>query len=217
MILSCMVMPLHGLLQFIVAFLAAIRARAIAAPLNAYTEEEFLFYLEDSSAVLVIVPANEGNQAAEGAAQKLNLPIIEAKWKDSDDGVDLSSKFKAEFSSEPCDISQVSNHIEDEALFLHTSGTTSRPKGVPLTQINLSASVQHIVEAYELGPSDKTAPLSCSRINGRLALILSGWRNSGSTQRWTFLSHEVLGRHENIWFDLVHGSAYSSSDLARKT
>ena len=35
---------------------------------------------------------------------------------------------------------------EDVALFLHTSGTTSRPKGVPLTQGNLVASIQNIVD-----------------------------------------------------------------------
>ena len=35
---------------------------------------------------------------------------------------------------------------EDVGLFLHTSGTTSRPKGVPLTQANLVASIANIVD-----------------------------------------------------------------------
>lgn len=33
---------------------------------------------------------------------------------------------------------------DDVALFLHTSGTTSRPKGVPLSHANLAASLDNI-------------------------------------------------------------------------
>lgn len=43
---------------------------------------------------------------------------------------------------------------EDEALFLHTSGTTSRPKGVPLTHANLASSLANIVATYEFTPED---------------------------------------------------------------
>lgn len=157
------------------AFLAVIRARAVAAPLNsAYTEEEFQFYLEDSRSVLIIVPATEGNKAAENAAKKLDLPIAEGRWKANGEGVDFVSKFKFEVCAEILDVSGVENQNEDEALFLHTSGTTSRPKGVPLTQLNLSASVQHIIHAYELGPSDKTVIiLPLFHVHGLMAGLLS--------------------------------------------
>ena len=43
---------------------------------------------------------------------------------------------------------------DDVALVLHTSGTTSRPKQVPLLQRNVMASVRTIVAHYELGPGD---------------------------------------------------------------
>src|SRR5205823_254086 len=43
---------------------------------------------------------------------------------------------------------------DDTALFLHTSGTTSRPKGVPLTHGNLMASVRNIAAHYRLSPGD---------------------------------------------------------------
>src|SRR5205807_7631108 len=43
---------------------------------------------------------------------------------------------------------------DDVALFLHTSGTTSRPKGVPLTHANLMASVRNIAAHYRLSPAD---------------------------------------------------------------
>lgn len=45
---------------------------------------------------------------------------------------------------------------EDVALFLHTSGTTSRPKGVPLNQGNLAASLENIALTYELTPEDRS-------------------------------------------------------------
>lgn len=45
---------------------------------------------------------------------------------------------------------------EDVALFLHTSGTTSRPKGVPLNQGNLAASLANIALTYELTPKDRS-------------------------------------------------------------
>ena len=39
-------------------------------------------------------------------------------------------------------------------MFLHTSGTTSRPKGVPLRHRNLMASLANIAATYDLGPDD---------------------------------------------------------------
>lgn len=171
-------LPFPNSPEFVLVFLGAIRARTVAAPLNsAYTEEEFLFYLEDSKSVLVIVPAVEGNKSAERAAQKLNLPVAEAKWKIDEDGkstIDLLPKFNFELSSNLHEISDVENQNEDEAMFLHTSGTTSRPKGVPLTQLNLSTSVQHIIGAYELAPSDRTVIiLPLFHVHGLMAGLLS--------------------------------------------
>lgn len=45
---------------------------------------------------------------------------------------------------------------DDVALFLHTSGTTSRPKGVPLNQGNLASSLENIALTYELDPRDRS-------------------------------------------------------------
>lgn len=45
---------------------------------------------------------------------------------------------------------------QDIALFLHTSGTTSRPKGVPLNQGNLAASLVNIASTYRLSSRDRS-------------------------------------------------------------
>ena len=60
---------------------------------------------------------------------------------------------------------------EDTALFLHTSGTTSRPKGVPLTQANLMASARNIAGHYRLTPEDTSLvvmPLFLVRLQERV-------------------------------------------------
>ncbi len=41
------------------------------------------------------------------------------------------------------------------ALILHTSGTTSRPKAVPISHGNLAVSAKNIAETYRLSPSDR--------------------------------------------------------------
>ena len=43
---------------------------------------------------------------------------------------------------------------DDVALLLHTSGTTSRPKGVPLRHKNLTAGIDNVINAYTLGSED---------------------------------------------------------------
>lgn len=45
---------------------------------------------------------------------------------------------------------------EDVTLVLHTSGTTGRPKGVPLSHGNLVATMHNIVRTYDLTSRDRT-------------------------------------------------------------
>ena len=60
------------------------------------------------------------------------------------------------------------------ALVLHTSGTTSRPKRVPLRHRNLAASVQHIVATYALGPEDVSlCVMPLFHVHGLIASALS--------------------------------------------
>jgi acyl-CoA synthetase (AMP-forming)/AMP-acid ligase II len=70
-------------LEFAVSFLAVAVQRAVCAPLNpAYKEEEFIFYLEDLSPGLVLVPRGTivGNGDIVTAAKKCNTKIAEVYW-----------------------------------------------------------------------------------------------------------------------------------------
>ena len=63
---------------------------------------------------------------------------------------------------------------EDVALVLHTSGSTSRPKMVPLSHQNLCASAKHIREALALTPSDRCLNIMpLFHIHGLMAAVLS--------------------------------------------
>ncbi|XP_040379492.1 oxalate--CoA ligase [Oryza brachyantha] len=163
--------------ELVIMFLAVIRARAVAAPLNpAYTQEEFEFYLSDSGARLLITNA-EGNVAAQAAASKLGLTHTTA-LKDAAGQVHLSA-FPS--SGAVQDHPGFANEPSDVALFLHTSGTTSRPKGVPLSQRNLAASVQNIRSVYRLTETDATViVLPLFHVHGLLCGLLASLASGAS-------------------------------------
>ncbi|KAK9265878.1 hypothetical protein L1049_021585 [Liquidambar formosana] len=160
--------------EFVVMFLAVIRCRATSVPLNpAYTADEFEFYLSDSESKLLIT-SQEGNQSAQDAASKLKIPHLTATLPAADAEISLSSSSNTE--SKPDLVGKLVNDPSDVALFLHTSGTTSRPKGVPLTQLNLASSVQNIKSVYKLTESDSTVlVLPLFHVHGLLAGLLSSF------------------------------------------
>ncbi|KAL3524280.1 hypothetical protein ACH5RR_017114 [Cinchona calisaya] len=170
--------------EFVITFLAVIRARATAAPLNpAYTADEFEFYLSDSDSKILFT-SKEGNAPAQAAASKLNIPHVTVTLPDADSDVAFSSfHSRCESDPDPDSASQHSiiNDPNDVSLFLHTSGTTSRPKGVPLTQLNLLSSVNNIKSVYKLTESDSTViVLPLFHVHGLMAGLLSSLGAGGA-------------------------------------
>lgn len=159
----------------ITTFLAVTWARAIAAPLNAaYTTDEFLFYLDDIKAKAILLPP--GDHAALAAAKKLNIPVWEVQEKDAITTISIPSATSSSSSS-----SSQSPEEEDVALFLHTSGTTSRPKGVPLTHKNLTISSNNVVSTYQLSSSDTTLlVMPLFHVHGLLGASLSTLTSGGT-------------------------------------
>jgi acyl-CoA synthetase (AMP-forming)/AMP-acid ligase II len=63
---------------------------------------------------------------------------------------------------------------DDPALLLHTSGTTSRPKQVPLLQRNLTAQAASIASHYGLGEHDVSfCPMPLFHVHGIVASTLA--------------------------------------------
>ena len=132
-------------LPTIVSFLAASMA-GTAAPLNpAYKEDEFKFYLEDTSARFILVPP-EGMDDARRAAAGGNVKILT---------VDLNEAGEVTITGGPAgDGRYEPPSVDDVALILHTSGSTGRPKRVPLTHAQLSISAANVAATYALAPED---------------------------------------------------------------
>ncbi|MCJ1321917.1 hypothetical protein MMC15_007262 [Xylographa vitiligo] len=166
---------------FIIAFLAASWQRAIAAPLNsAYKQEEFEFYIDDLSSALALVPqgAFKDDGAAVRAARKYKAAIAECYWNgyevvlDVMDAGKLSGKGNKTIEKAQPD---------DVALVLHTSGTTGRPKAVPLTHRNLTRTMKNIRDTYKLTPEDRTLlVMPLFHVHGLLAGFLAPLLSGGS-------------------------------------
>ena len=133
------------------AFLS-IASAATAAPLNpSYRAEEFEFYLTDLNAKLLIVAKGKDSPAV-GVAEKLGVPIARL----IPDPAKGSGAFGLEFSaSGPANAKPRASTPDDIALVLHTSGTTSRPKIVPLAHKNIAASASNIRKTLGLTPEDR--------------------------------------------------------------
>jgi acyl-CoA synthetase (AMP-forming)/AMP-acid ligase II len=70
---------------------------------------------------------------------------------------------------------------EDVALILHTSGTTSRPKIVPLLQSNLAASARNIGTSLALTPEDRCLNvMPLFHIHGLVAAVSASLAAGGS-------------------------------------
>ncbi len=150
----------------------AIAAAAAAAPLNpAYRREEFEFYLSDCRAKALVVEQGISSAAMDAAAA-LRIPVFPLEVK----GTNPAGLFQFAPGQDSLAASNSGGYAitEDTAVLLHTSGTTSRPKAVPLTHRNVCASAHHICETLKLTPADcclNIMPLF--HIHGLVATVLS--------------------------------------------
>jgi acyl-CoA synthetase (AMP-forming)/AMP-acid ligase II len=164
-------MALPNGLEVIALFLAASTV-GTAAPLNpAYTRDEFKFYLEDTKARALIVPRDGADEARAAASE--GLVIIETDV-DADGYVRLSS-------NGPTVSRNDRNPDDDIALVLHTSGTTSRPKRVPLSHANLLTSAANVAATYQLTPADVSlCAMPLFHVHGLVASTLATFFSGGT-------------------------------------
>jgi oxalate---CoA ligase len=132
------------------AFLCVASAAA-SAPLNpAYKRDEFEFYLEDLKAKALIVEAGSSSPAI-AAAEKLGVSLI-TLTPEPEAG---AGAFRLSGPATGKARRPGAAEAQDVALILHTSGTTSRPKIVPLAQSNIWTSARNIATSLELSASDR--------------------------------------------------------------
>jgi acyl-CoA synthetase (AMP-forming)/AMP-acid ligase II len=130
----------------------AVAAGTTAAPLNpAYRSDEFAFYLSDLRARALILEAGSESPARDVAA-KLGMKLIELQPTP-----ELGAGAFALALTQGTPGGEVARGCavpDDIGLILHTSGTTSRPKIVPLSQRNLCNSARNIARTLRLVPED---------------------------------------------------------------
>jgi acyl-CoA synthetase (AMP-forming)/AMP-acid ligase II len=132
------------------AFLSVASA-ATSAPLNpAYKQDEFEFYLEDLKARALIVEAGSESPALR-AAEKLGVALL-TLIPERQVG---AGAFELSGSPLGAAIRPGPAKPDDVALILHTSGTTSRPKIVPLHHANIWTSARNIAASLELSENDR--------------------------------------------------------------
>ena len=174
---------------------------AAAAPLNpALTQSELSFYLAEISPQHVLLPSGL-NAEARGAAPA-GAQVIDVETG-LDSGPDLCSRGKV---VKP-EVRAHEASPDDVALLLHTSGTTSLPKQVPLLHRNLTASASHIADHYDLGGEDVSyCAMPLFHVHGLVASAFATLISGG-----TVVVPRRVGPRQ-FWEDLlVHGATWFSA------
>ncbi|MEO5574570.1 MAG: AMP-binding protein, partial [Gammaproteobacteria bacterium] len=157
-----------------VAFIA-INACAVSAPLNpAYRAEEFDFYLADLNVKALLIQAGSDSVAI-AVSQKRGIAVIELS-----PGT-VAGAFKLSGAALDRKPEMAFPQSGDTALLLHTSGTTSRPKLVPLSQGNLCVSALSIAHTLALTHNDSCLNIMpLFHIHGLLGALMSSLASGGS-------------------------------------
>src|SRR5260370_1808479 len=159
-------------LPAIVSFLAASIA-GTAAPLNlAYPYEEFLFFLGDTNARILLCPP-VGAEFARSAAADKKIPAF---------SVGMSDKGVVHLAAPPAAaVSSTEPKADDIALVLHTSGSTGRPTRVTLRHFNLAVSSVNVVNTYELSQQDVSlCIMPLFHVHGLIASLMATLLSGGT-------------------------------------
>ena len=166
----------------------SVACAATAAPLNpAYRQPEYEFYLEDLSAKALILESGS-DSPARAAAAKSGIPILElcadpeapaGRFDLVREGSGGSGANGANSAGEG--LRDGLAESDDIALILHTSGTTSRPKIVPLSHRNVCASAVNVRHTLRLTAEDRCLNvMPLFHIHGLIAAVLAPLGVGGS-------------------------------------
>ena len=155
--------------EMAVAFLAVASA-AVCAPLNPeYRERELEFFLSDLQPKAILLLAGQATPARP-VAERLGVRILDIETETT--GPAGTFRLAGVTSAVAGKVERASD--SDVALILHTSGTTSRPKMVPLTHGNLCASADNVKQALALTPTDRCLNvMPLFHIHGLVAAVLA--------------------------------------------
>ena len=197
---DCVAIVLPNGLEFLVVFLALTYSRLVAAPLNpADKSDKIRFFFEHAQARAVV--AEGANLTVREAAAGLGLPIWQPR-------VDSRGIVELPELSQGSRASIDAPNPDDIALFAYTSGTTGRPKCVPLTHANVLWSARNIATHYDLTSADcSLVVLPLFHGHGLIGATLSTLASGGSVivpPRFSASEFWKLFReHHATWYSAV--------------
>ena len=147
--------------EFVFFYLAAHKIGAIACPVN-YRQGsgEIALVIDDSTPKVFVYDAEFGELSSRALEMCENRPAVELVVGAEEDAVLPAGRRRYEDyvceqpeTDPPIDFAP---HIYDETTRLYTSGTTNRPKGVPINNINEVLSAHDVMMHFPLSPVDRT-------------------------------------------------------------
>ena len=158
-----------------VFFLAAASA-AVSAPLDpSMPAPELARWLDDVRPKLLIVHSDSVSSMAE-TAHRAGVPVANVVSQSAGAGHIAIEAPEGVPSPDDLDPSP-----DDVALLLHTSGTTARPKRVPIRHRNIVASAQNIATTLDLRPENRCLDvMPLFHIHGLMAGLLAPLAAGGS-------------------------------------
>ncbi len=148
---------LHNSVQFVLCYIAPQKLGAVNCPVNYYLSAgELALNIEDSRPKVFVYESNFADVVE--AALRLSSfrpEVILATGGATPEGhTDFNDFLSRGSDREPVPDEQL--NIYDECTRLYTSGTTSRPKGVPLYSINEVLSAHDVIMHFPMTHGDKT-------------------------------------------------------------
>lgn len=147
--------------EFIFCYLATHKIGAIACPVN-YRQGagEIALVIEDSCPKVFLYDAEFGELSRKALKMSVHKPVRAIMVGNpselcTESDITIYRQYVEGKSEEnpPIDFQP---HIYDETTRLYTSGTTNRPKGVPLNNINEVLSAHDVIMHFPLSPTDRT-------------------------------------------------------------
>ena len=179
----------------VIAFLAVVASGAAAAPLNpALGVGELRAELTDLGSSCLL---HDGSASAGAAAADAGVTASVMGLEDGLLHIDG-------LAGDPLDAAGDADAL---ALLLHTSGTTSKPKTVPIRQRNLVASTGAVTETYGLTGDDVTmCVMPLFHVHGLVAAVLATLATGGTVVLPRFRPSSFwddVARHGATWYTAV--------------